>query len=142
MTDKLIPVMVLFMAATLLHACSMFRDKQPEYLASEEALSGRDVVAKFDGGTITSDAGALLLRELEAATGILQQFAACFTDHRNPELIEHTVAELVAQRVYSLALGYEAVALTGLVRVTSKILQMLRYVVRGSLVRVHQLRRV
>jgi hypothetical protein len=65
------------------------------------------VVARFDGGTITSDAGALLLREVERKTGILAQFAACFTDHRDPELIEHSVGELVAQRVYGLALGYE-----------------------------------
>jgi len=67
----------------------------------------REVVARFDGGTISSDAGGLLLREAEAATGILGRFAACFTDHRNPELIEHTVEQLVAQRVYGLALGYE-----------------------------------
>jgi hypothetical protein len=44
---------------------------------------------------------------VEAKTGILQRFARCFTDHRDPELVEHTVAELIAQRVYALALGYE-----------------------------------
>ena len=71
------------------------------------ALGRRDVVARFDGGRITSDAGGLLLRETERLTGIIDQFAACFTDHRNPELIEHTVEELVAQRVYALTLGYE-----------------------------------
>ncbi len=70
-------------------------------------LRSREVIARFDGGTITSDAGGLLLREVEQRTGILRQFAACFTDHRDPDLIEHTVAELVAQRVYALALGYE-----------------------------------
>ena len=70
-------------------------------------LDRRKVVARFDGGTITSDAGALLLRELDQATGILRDFTGCFTDHRNPDLIEHTVLELVAQRVYALALGYE-----------------------------------
>ena len=72
-----------------------------------QPLDRREVVAKFDGGTITSDAGALLLREVEAATNIVQQFAACFTDYRRPDRIEHSVAELVAQRVYGLALGYE-----------------------------------
>jgi hypothetical protein len=61
----------------------------------------------FDGGTITSDAGGLLLREVEKRTGIIQQFAACFRDHRRAERIEHGVEELVAQRVYGLALGYE-----------------------------------
>jgi hypothetical protein len=65
------------------------------------------VVARFDGGDITSDGGSLLLRELEARTGIIRDFAACFIDHRDPERIEHTVEELVAQRVYGLALGYE-----------------------------------
>src|SRR4051794_41139896 len=67
----------------------------------------RQVLADFDGGDITSDGGALLLRKVEQLTGIIRQFAACFTDHRDPALIEHTVEELVAQRVYALALGYE-----------------------------------
>ncbi|MGD0965148.1 MAG: transposase, partial [Candidatus Acidiferrales bacterium] len=46
-------------------------------------------------------------REVEKRVGILRQFAACFTDYRNPDLVEHTVEALVAQRVYALALGYE-----------------------------------
>ncbi|MBI3449630.1 MAG: IS1380 family transposase [Acidobacteria bacterium] len=70
-------------------------------------LNRREVVARFDGGMITSDGGGLLLREVESLTGILEQFAGCFTDHRDPTLIEHTVKELVSQRVYALALGYE-----------------------------------
>ncbi len=72
-----------------------------------QPLRSREVVARFDGGKITSDAGALLLREAERGRGILRRWAACFTDHRDPELIEHTVFELVAQRVYALCLGYE-----------------------------------
>jgi len=71
------------------------------------ALGRREVVGKFDGGNITSDAGGLLLRETEERTGIISGFARCFEDLRDPELIEHTVAELVAQRIYGLALGYE-----------------------------------
>jgi hypothetical protein len=71
------------------------------------ALGRRKVVGRFDGGNITSDAGGLLLRETEKRTGILSGFARCFEDLRNPNLIEHTVAELIAQRVYGLALGYE-----------------------------------
>lgn len=67
----------------------------------------REAVARFDGGTITSEAGALLLHQTEHKTGILRQFAGCFCDARDPELIEHSVAELVRQRVYGLALGYE-----------------------------------
>jgi hypothetical protein len=64
-------------------------------------------VARFDGGNITSDAGGLLLREVEKRCGIIRGFASCFEDLRDPDLIEHSVAELVAQRVYGLALGYE-----------------------------------
>ena len=67
----------------------------------------REFRAQFDGGAITSDGGGLLLREVEKRVGILRQFAACFTDYRNPDLIEHQVEEMVAQRVYGLALGYE-----------------------------------
>jgi len=70
-------------------------------------LKQREIRAQFDGGAITSDGGGLLLREVEKRIGILHQFAACFSDYRNADLIEHTVQELVAQRVYGLALGYE-----------------------------------
>src|SRR3954453_1092783 len=70
-------------------------------------LGSREVLAGFDGGDISSDGGALLLRETERLTGVIRQFAACFTDHRSPDLVEHTTEELIAQRVYALALGYE-----------------------------------
>ena len=70
-------------------------------------LSRREVRGSFEGAAITSDAGGLLLREVEKRTGILAQFAACFRDSRDPARVEHTVEELVAQRVYGLALGYE-----------------------------------
>lgn len=70
-------------------------------------LFNRQVKAGFDGGAITSDGGGLLLREVEKRTRVIERFAACFTDHRDGERIEHTVKELVAQRVYALALGYE-----------------------------------
>jgi hypothetical protein len=72
-----------------------------------QRLGGRQVEARFDGGTITSDAGALLLTEVEQRTAILEGFAGCFTDHRDPGRIRHTVTELVSQRVYGIALGYE-----------------------------------
>lgn len=67
----------------------------------------RRIVARFDGGHITSDAGALLLKEVEARTGLLQRAAQCFVDHRDPVLVEHRVEELVSQRIVGLALGYE-----------------------------------
>jgi Transposase DDE domain group 1 len=67
----------------------------------------RRVVARFDGGTITTDAGGLLLRETDRRLNLLPRLAACFVDRRDPRLIQHSVQELVAQRVYGLALGYE-----------------------------------
>ena len=70
-------------------------------------LGARQVVGCFDGGDISSDGGSLLLRKVEQITSIIGQFASCFRDHRNPELIEHSLEHLVAQRVYALALGYE-----------------------------------
>lgn len=71
------------------------------------AVQGRAVVAGFDGGAITSDAGALLLGVTDRALRLIDRFAACFTDRRRPELVEHRVARLVGQRVFGIALGYE-----------------------------------
>ena len=70
-------------------------------------LGNRKIVARFDGGAITSEAGGLLLRGAEKATGIIRQFAGCFIDHRDPEFIEHRVEALSGQRLYGLCLGYE-----------------------------------
>ena len=70
-------------------------------------LERRRVAADFDGGTMTSDAGALLLGASDRAIGVVDRFAACFIDARAPELIEHRVATLVGQRVFGIALGYE-----------------------------------
>ena len=70
-------------------------------------VEGRRVEAAFDGGTITSDTGALLLGATDRVIGLIGRFASCFRDVRRPELIEHTVATLVGQRVIGIALGYE-----------------------------------
>jgi Transposase DDE domain group 1 len=70
-------------------------------------VEGRRVVAEFDGGAITSDAGGLLLKATDRAIGLIERFAACFADRRRPELIEHSLATLVGQRVFAIALGYE-----------------------------------
>src|SRR5712675_2755598 len=78
-----------------------------QFVLEFHPLKQREIRAQFDGGAITSDGGGLLLREVEKRIGILHQFASCFTDYREVDLIEHTVQELVAQRVYGLALGYE-----------------------------------
>lgn len=67
----------------------------------------REVVAEFNGGTISSDGGALLLRETDQRINLLGRFSQCFLDGRNPALIEHRIEQMLAQRVYGLALGYE-----------------------------------
>jgi len=67
----------------------------------------REIVARFDGGTITSDGGAVLLAEAEERTRIVERFAICFRDQRSPERVEHTVCQLAMQRVLGLCLGYE-----------------------------------
>jgi len=72
-----------------------------------QAHFSREVVARFDGGAMTSDAGAVLLRETDRRLNLLPRLAACLEDHRQPWLISHTIQEMVAQRVYGLALGYE-----------------------------------
>ena len=72
-----------------------------------EGASRRDVVMRFDGGPITSDGGSPLLLAADRRTGLLARFAGCFRDHRSAERIDHTVLELVRQRVFGIALGYE-----------------------------------
>ena len=70
-------------------------------------VEGRSVVAAFDGGAMTSDAGALLLGAADRAVGLIDRFAACFVDRRDGRLIEHELRTLVGQRVLGIALGYE-----------------------------------
>jgi hypothetical protein len=70
-------------------------------------VEGRAVVASFDGGAITSDAGALLLGATDRAVHLLGRFASCFSDARDPARVEHEVATLIGQRVFGIALGYE-----------------------------------
>ena len=72
-----------------------------------EAIDRRAVVAGFDGGNITSNAGALLLGQVDRGLGLIRRFARCFTDRRDPRYVEHQVETLVGQRIFGLALGYE-----------------------------------
>ena len=72
-----------------------------------QGLGNRKVQAAFDGGHISSDGGALLLRALDLRLGITERLAGCFTDYRHQDLVEHSVLELLRQRVYGIALGYE-----------------------------------
>ena len=72
-----------------------------------EAFGTREVVSKFDGGTISSDGGALLLRQTDQRLNLLPRLAKCFLDGRNQKLVEHSIQQMVSQRIYGLALGYE-----------------------------------
>ncbi len=72
-----------------------------------QGFGGRAVQARFDAGRTSSDGGLLLAREYAERSGLLRRFSECFVDHRNPDLIEHTVEELVNQRVMALVCGYE-----------------------------------
>jgi hypothetical protein len=70
---------------------------------------GRRVVAAFDGGAVTSDAGTVLLREADRAIGLIERVAACFTDHREADQVIHALPTLIGQRIVAIALGYEDV---------------------------------
>jgi hypothetical protein len=72
-----------------------------------KAHYSRGIVARFDGGTISSDGGSLLLRETDQRLNLLARFSDCFLDGREQDRVEHSILEMVSQRVYGLALGYE-----------------------------------
>ena len=74
-----------------------------------EALGSREIVARFDGGAISSDGGAFLLRQTDRRLNLLPRLAECFLDGRNQEQVEHSILEMLSQRIYGLALGYEDV---------------------------------
>ena len=78
----------------------------PEQLEFQ-SFGRRRVSGRFDGGRLTSDAGGLLLREVEQRLNVLSRLAGCFTDYRQAGMVEHPVESLLAQRIYGLALGYE-----------------------------------
>jgi len=70
-------------------------------------LGARKVVADFSGGFLSSDGGALLLQQVDAGLGISRTLAVCFKDERDPNRLEHSVVELIRQRIFALSLGYE-----------------------------------
>jgi hypothetical protein len=72
-----------------------------------EASGRREIVARFDGGTISSDGGGFLLRQTDQRLNLLPRLAQCFLDGRNQDLIEHSILEMLSQRIYGMALGYE-----------------------------------
>ena len=72
-----------------------------------KACGSREIVARFDGGTISSDSGGFLLRETDRRLNLLPRLAGCFLDGRNQARIDHSILEMLSQRIYGLALGYE-----------------------------------
>ncbi|HEY8670546.1 MAG TPA: IS1380 family transposase [Terriglobales bacterium] len=72
-----------------------------------KACGKREIVARFDGGTISSDGGAFLLRQTDQRLNLLPRLAQCFLDGRNQDQIMHSMLEMLSQRIYGLALGYE-----------------------------------
>jgi hypothetical protein len=72
-----------------------------------EACGSRQIVTSFDGGTISSDGGAFLLRQTDQRLNLLPRLAECFLDGRNQDQVEHSILEMLSQRIYGLALGYE-----------------------------------
>src|SRR6266436_5212353 len=79
--------------------------KEQRFLFQE--LDGRKVEVDFGGGYLSSDGGGLILRELERHSGLLRDFADCFIDYRDQRYVEHSVGELITQRIHGLVLGYE-----------------------------------
>ncbi len=73
------------------------------------SLKGRKVIADFSGGRITSDAGIVLMAELDKKLKITSRFAECFQDYRAASYVDYSVHQLLAQRVYGIVLGYEDV---------------------------------
>src|SRR5438132_5631824 len=72
-------------------------------------LSSRKVIADFSGGTLSSDGGVLLLRQVDLSVGLTRRLADCFGDQRDQKYVEHSLGQLLAQRIYAEALGYEDV---------------------------------
>ena len=72
-----------------------------------QALGSRKVQADFKGGNLSADGGVVLLREVDSHSGLIDQLAACFTDFRSQRWVEHSVPELLRQRIFGMAMGYE-----------------------------------
>ncbi len=72
-------------------------------------IKGKEIIANFEGGRITSDSGILLMAELDKKLKITARFTECFQDHRNLSYVDYSVHQLLAQRIYGIALGYEDV---------------------------------
>jgi hypothetical protein len=88
------------------------KPEQPEKQQQKLKLGkvdGKEIILNFEGGRITSDAGIVLIAELDKKLKITEQFSQCFQDYRHPSYTDYSLQNLLAQRVYSLILGYEDV---------------------------------
>src|SRR5260370_7961310 len=72
-----------------------------------EGSGKREIIARFDGGTISTDGGAFLLRQTDQHLNLLPRLAKCFLDGRNQSMVEHSILEMLSQRIYGLALAHE-----------------------------------
>lgn len=72
-----------------------------------QGIKGKRVEGKFDGGMVTTEAGALIVREVAERRGVFERLSRCFQDHRDEKAIEHTLRSLIEQRIYGLVCGYE-----------------------------------
>ncbi|WP_042712735.1 transposase, partial [Crocosphaera watsonii] len=83
--------------------------RTPRQVINFSKQKGKEIIANFDGGLITSDAGIVWIAELDKKLGITEKFGNCFQDHRHQSYVDHSVHELLAQRLYGIILGYEDV---------------------------------
>jgi len=74
---------------------------------SLERVKGKEIIANFEGGKITSNAGIIFIAELDRRLKITEQFIKCFRDYRHPSYVDYSIHQLLVQRVYSVILGYE-----------------------------------
>ena len=88
------------------HTASSSTDCKDQPLFFQD-LGSRKIVADFSGGTLSSDGGVLLLRQVDLSLGLTRKLADCFGDQRNQLFVEHALTELLPQRIYAEALGYE-----------------------------------
>ena len=83
--------------------------QKPRQVINFSKPKGKEIIANFEGGLITSDAGIIWIGELDKKLGITEKFANCFRDYRHPSYVDYSVHQLLAQRVYGIILGYEDV---------------------------------
>ncbi len=77
------------------------------FLPNLSPVGGKEIIARFDDGRLSSDGGVLLLREVETRLGIADLLAACLPDERDPDRLSHTLTDMIHTRLFAIACGYE-----------------------------------